>query len=63
MQLFSYLYVLDDLGIKGVIVGIWWDFCCAVLKQIFFPEEENREITPALQRLKEKWLMMNPNRA
>lgn len=22
----SYLYVLDDLGVKGVIVGVGWDF-------------------------------------
>lgn len=36
---FRYLYVLDDFGIKGVIVGVGWDFCCAVLEQIFLPGE------------------------
>lgn len=53
----SYLYVLDDLGIKGVIVGVGWDFCCAILEQIFLPGAEKRKITPVLQLLKnERWI-------
>lgn len=34
----AYLYVLNDLRIKRVIIGIGWDFCCAVFEQIFLPE-------------------------
>lgn len=32
-----YLYVLNDLRIKRVIVGVGRDFWCAVLEQIFLP--------------------------
>lgn len=39
----TYFYILNDLGIEGVIVGVGWDFWGAVLEQIFLPEEGERE--------------------
>lgn len=33
----AYLYVLDDLGVQGVVVGVWGDFCGAVLEQVLLP--------------------------
>lgn len=33
----SYLYVLDDLGVEGVIVGVGRNFCSAVLEQVLLP--------------------------
>lgn len=33
----AYLYILNNLGIQWVIVRVGWDFCCAVLEEIFLP--------------------------
>lgn len=39
-----YLYVLNDLGIKGVIVRVGWYFCRTILKQIFLPGQRNIKV-------------------
>lgn len=38
----AYLYVLNDLGIQWVIVRVGWDFCCAVLEEIFLPGKKSK---------------------
>lgn len=39
---FTYLYVLDDFGIKGAIIRVGRDFGCAIFEQIFLPIRKRR---------------------
>lgn len=37
----THLYVLDDFGVKGAVVGVWWDFCGSIFEQVLLPRREN----------------------